>query len=117
MSEYIRPIRRPFEISRKKNPRSSDTGHRWCVDVLDPYARLHDGLSPVLVGDGRLELDRLPTRVEHVDDRRVLLGHEAPPHLARARHLGVVGLEVLREQEEAADPRGLRQGLVALADL
>src|SRR5213594_1797546 len=117
MSEYIRPIRSPFDIKRQKKPRSSDTGHRRGVDVLDAHTRLHDGLTAVLVGDGGLQLDRAAARVERVDDRRVLLGHEAPPDFSRPRHLGVVGLEVLGEQEEAPDPCRLRQGLVALADL
>src|SRR6267143_1448341 len=107
----------PFDISRKKKLRSSDMGRRPGVDVLDLHARLHDALPAVLVGDGGLQLDRVTARVERVDDRSVLLGHEASPHLARARHLGVVGLQILGEEQEAANPRRLRQGLVALADL
>ena len=41
--------------------------------------------------------------VEGLDHGGVLLGHEAAPHLAGARHLRVVRLELLVEQQEARD--------------
>src|SRR5262245_34735812 len=117
ISEYISPIRRPFDMSRKKKPRSSDTCGHLRLDVFDAHPGLHGGLTAVLERDGRRELDLVAARVERLDDRRVLLGHEAPAHLAGARHLGVVGLEVLGQEQEPAKLRGLRQGLVALANL
>src|SRR5437773_7406101 len=117
ISEYMSPISSPFDISRKKKPSSSGTRGHLRVDVFHPHARLEGGLAAVLVGDGGRELHVVAARVERVDDRLVLLGHEASPHLAGARHLGVVGLEVLGQEQEPANLRGLRQRLVALADL
>ena len=41
--------------------------------------------------------------VQRVDQHLVLLGDEAAPHLARARQLAVVGVELLVQDQEAAD--------------
>src|SRR5260370_1266272 len=70
---------------------------------------LHGRLTAVLVGDDRVHRYRRPVREECVDDLGVLLGHEAAPHLPRARDLLVVGVELLVEQDELADARALRQ--------
>ena len=43
--------------------------------------------------------------VERVDQRRVALGDEAAAHLARARQLAVVGVELLVQDQEAPDLR------------
>src|SRR6266542_2925850 len=108
MSAYISPMRIPLESSSSKKPKSSDTDGR-SLDVLDAGARLDGRLPAILVGDGRGQLHLVPAPVERVDDRRVLLGDEPAAHLARARHLRVVGLQILGEEQEAADPGGLRQ--------
>ena len=50
--------------------------------------------------------------VERVDQRRVLLADEAAAHLARARELVVVGVELLVQDQEAVD---LRVGELGLA--
>src|ERR1700686_4277673 len=42
-----------------------------------------------------------PARIERVDQRRVLFGDEAAANLARARHLVVVGIELLVQYQEA----------------
>src|SRR5712692_9342456 len=116
MSEYMSPISTPFDMSRKKKPRVSDMSGRP-FHVLDPNLRLDVRLSAVLVRDGGSQVDLAQARVEGVDDRRVFLGHVPAPHLAGARHLGVVGLQVLGQEEEAPDLRGIRERLVALPDL
>src|SRR6266850_5809860 len=102
MSEYMRPIRMPLVISSTKKPRSSAMdGHP--LDVLDVDRGPQRPLAAILVGDGRRQLDGGAARIERVGDRRVLLGDVAAPDLARTRHLGVVGLQVLGQQQEAAD--------------
>ena len=53
----------------------------------------------------RLDVHRAAAVVERVDQRAVLLGDEAPAHLARARELLVVGVELLVQDEEAVDLR------------
>src|SRR6266478_7669997 len=108
MSEYMSPISTPFDISRKKKPRVSDMSRRP-RHVLDLDARLDGRLAAVLVGDGGGQVDLVLTRVEGVDDGGVFLGDEAAPHLAGARHLGVVGLQILGQEEEAPDLRGIRE--------
>src|SRR6266851_4479094 len=116
MSEYMSPIRTPFDMRRKKKPKVSDMSGRP-FHVLDPDPRLDARLSAVLVRDGGGQVHLAQARVEGVDDRRVFLGHVPAPHLAGARHLGVVGLQVLGQEEEAPDLRGIRERLVALPDL
>src|SRR6185436_17730837 len=116
ISEYIKPIITPFDMSRKKKASASDMGG-LSLHVLDVDARANDGLPAVLVGDARGQLHLAGAAVEGLDHRRVLLGHEPPAHLPGPRHLGVVGLEVLGEEENAADAGGLRQRRVGLGDL
>ena len=85
--------------------------------VLDPDLRLDDRLPAVLVGDGRGQVHLVPAGVERVDDRRVFLGDETPPYLAGACHLGVVGFQVLVQEKEAPDLRGVGKRLIPLPDL
>src|SRR6266481_5733713 len=116
MRVYIRPIMMPLDSSRRRNPKSSNTG-RGLRDVLDAHAGLDGRLSAILVGDARRELGFRHPPVERIDHRRVLVSHVATPDLAGPGDLRVVGLQVLSEQEEPPDPRPLRQRLVASADL
>src|SRR5712692_10571097 len=116
MSAYMSPMRSPLDISSRKNPKSSDTGRR-SFDVFDPDARFDVGLPAVLVGDARRQFDLVLASVERVDHGGVPLRHESPAHLAGARHLGVVRLEILGQEEEPPDLGGVRQCLVPLADL
>src|ERR1700741_3713143 len=110
MSAYISPVSTPLEISSRKKPKSSDMGDR-ALDVLDVHGGFQRALAAVLVRDGGGQLDGVASRVEGVDDRRVLLRHVSAPDLAGARHLRVVGLEILGQQQEAPDLLRLRQGL------
>src|SRR6266446_481379 len=116
ISVYIRPIMMPLDSSRRRNPKSSNTG-RGLRDVFDAHAGLDGRLSAILVGDARRELGFRHPPVERIDHRRVLVGHVATSDLAGPGDLRVVGLQVLGEQEEPPDPRPLRQRLVASADL
>src|SRR5262245_66306080 len=100
MSAYISPVSTPLEISSRKKPKSSDMGD-GSLDVLDVHGGLQRALAAVLVGDGGGELDVATPRVEGLDDRRVFLGDVTASHLAGARHLRVVGLQVLGQQQKA----------------
>src|SRR6185436_9081069 len=116
MSAYMSPMRIPLDIKSRKKPKSSDTSG-GSLHVLDPDARLDGGLPAVLVRDRRRQLDLVLAAVERADHLRILVGHVEAPHFPGARHLRVVGLQVLGEQQEATDPRRLRQCLVRLRDL
>src|SRR5262245_9326442 len=116
ISAYISPMRTPFEIRSRRNPRSSNTGGR-SLHVLDPDVGLDDGLPAVLVGDRGGQQGLVLPAVERLDHRRVFVRDVAPAHLARPGHLCVVGLEVLGEEEEPPDLRRVRQRHVALPDL
>src|SRR5207247_1443773 len=72
-------------------------------DVLHAYARPERGLPAILVGDHGRQLDRVPARVEGVDDGRVLLRDVPPADLSGAGDFGVVGVEVFGEQQEPPD--------------
>src|SRR4029453_5493402 len=116
MSEYISPTSTPLEISSKKKPKSSDMSG-GPLDILDVHGGAQRALAAVLVGDGRGQLDAVAPRVEGLDDRRVLLRHVPAPHLAGAGHLGVVGLQVLGQEQEPPGLLGVGQRLVAPTDL
>src|SRR5262245_47614153 len=60
--------------------------------VLDPKVGRHYSAPAVLELHQRLDVLDVLASVERVDQRRVLLGDEAPAHLARARELVVVGI-------------------------
>src|SRR3954464_6956023 len=61
--------------------------------------------AAVLVAHLRLDMHALAAVVQRGDERRVLFSDEAPAHLARARQLLVVGIELLVQDEEAMDLR------------
>src|SRR6185503_11215218 len=109
MSEYISPISTPLVISASVKPQSS-------MDVLNGDLRAHGGALAVLVGHFGGDLGLARAAVQRLDDRRVLLGDDAPAQLAGARDLGVVGVEILGEQQESAHARRAEQALVALLD-
>src|SRR5919106_4964812 len=56
--------------------------------------------APVFIAHLRLDVDRIPAGVKRLDERAVLLGDVAPAHLARARELAVVRLELLVQDEK-----------------
>src|SRR4029453_6227951 len=116
MSENISPTNTPLEISNKKKPKSSDMSG-GPLDVLDVHGGLQRALAAVLVSDGGAQLDGVAPGVEGLDDRGILLRHVPAPDLAGARHLGVVGLQVLGQEQEAPDLLGVGQRLVATTDL
>src|SRR5215468_11087420 len=71
-------------------------------DVGDLQANLELADAAVLVGDFRGQLDVLRVPIKRGDRGGVFLRHEAPPDLARAGDLVVVGVELLVDEQEAA---------------
>src|SRR5688572_11379694 len=63
--------------------------------------RAHVAGAAVLEANLRLDHAALDARVQRIDDRGVLLAYEAAAHLARARELSVVGIELLVQDHEA----------------
>src|SRR5579875_52741 len=61
--------------------------------------------AAVLELDLGLDLAGAGVAVERLDEGRVFLGDEAPPDLAGAGQLAVIGVELLAQDEEAADLR------------
>src|SRR3990172_1505988 len=59
--------------------------------------------APVLVAYLRLDVHVFAAAVERLHQGGVLLGDEPPPHLARARELLVVGIEILVQDQETVD--------------
>src|SRR6185369_8859330 len=110
MSEYISPISTPLVTSTSVNPQSN-------TDILDDNLRPHGRALAVLVGHLGGDLGFGGAAVECFDHRSVLLGNDAPAQFPGARDLGVVGIEILGEQQEAPHARRFKQALVALFDL
>src|SRR5689334_17095133 len=110
MSEYMRPISTPLATSASVKPQSN-------TDVLDGDPGAQRRALAVFIGDfgGDLGLGRAV--VERLDHRLVFLRDHAAPELPCARDLGVVGVEILGEQEEPPHARGPEQPLVAALDL
>ena len=102
-------------LYREERARGAAIGHaqrlREGLGVADAHVGPHGAGAAVLVGDLGLDLHDVALRVERLDQRRVLLGDEAPAHLARAGDLLVVGVELLVQQEEPADLRARELGL------
>src|ERR1700730_8922840 len=123
ISVYISPIITPLVISTSVNCQSrSSMGwfhqrRRRFVGAVDRHVRPNRRFASIFVGDVGDELDVALAAVERLDDRIVFLGDVAPPDLAGAGDLVVVGVELLVQQQEAPDPRRRRQAGVALADL
>ena len=67
--------------------------------------------AAVLELDERLDVLDRRARVERVDQHRVFFGDEAAAHLARARQLVVVGIELLVQDQEAVHLRVGETGL------
>src|SRR5216117_1126747 len=111
------PMRIPLDIRSTKNRPSTSSMRDRPFDVLHAYARPERGLPAILVGDHGRQLDRVPARVEGVDDGRVLLRDVPPADLSGAGDFGVVGVEVFGEQQEPPDSGRVRQRGVALTDL
>src|SRR5436305_693169 len=61
--------------------------------------------APVLIAHLRLDVHALAAVVQRRDERRIFFPDEAPAHLARARQLLVVGIELLVQDQEAMDLR------------
>ena len=76
--------------------------------VADLHARRDRALAAVLEGHlgGDVGLGRAV--IERLDQRRVALGDEAAAHLLGPRHLAVVGVELLVQDQEALDLRARR---------
>src|SRR5215469_10727212 len=79
------------------------------LHIFDRDIGLERPLAPVLVGDFGRQLDLLRAAVEPLDHSSVFLGDETAPDLAGAGNLVVVRIELLVEQQEAADARRNRQ--------
>src|SRR3954465_1724635 len=61
--------------------------------------------AAVLIAHLRLDVHALAAVVQRRDERRIFFSDEAPAHLARARQLLVVGIELLVQDQEAMDLR------------
>src|SRR6476646_10645322 len=73
--------------------------------VLDAQVGGHQAGAPVLELDERLDVLDRTAGVERIDQHAVFFGDESAPHLARARQLVVVGIELLVQDQEAAHLR------------
>src|SRR5918997_4340530 len=119
-SARIAPFDRPLIVSWMNVSTASSTpgeeasalgrpGGRGTVHGLD--GERHVALDPrsVLVGDRRADGHVAAVAVERRDDGRIALADHAAPHLARARQLLVVGVELLVQEHEALHADALRQ--------
>src|SRR5436190_20913855 len=80
--------------------------------VADREVGRDHAAAPVLVLDLHLDVRALAAVVERGHQRAVLLGDRAAPHLAGARQLAIVGVELLVQDEEAMDLRAGELGLL-----
>jgi len=71
----------------------------------------------VLEGDGGVDRDRRVAAIDRVDDVAVFLADHAAAHLAGAGQLAVIGVQLLVQQQEAADALRLRQAGIHRLDL
>src|SRR5215470_4766150 len=86
-------------------------------DVVHEHRRSELALAAVLEGNLHDQLCLVGAVIKCANYGGVLLGDEAAPHLAGACDLGVVGVELLVEQHDAADLGHAGQGRIDLLDL
>src|SRR4029453_241547 len=72
---------------------------------FDTQVRGHHVGPPVLEAHQCLDVLRLPSSVQRIDQRRIFFRDIAAPHLARTRELVVVGIEFLVQDQEAVNLR------------
>src|SRR5438309_4704078 len=115
ISRSAAPIFLPVLIGRDATGRDSRRLPRR-GDAVGP--RLHDSQvrryrtgAPVLEAHLRLDEAARLARVEGIDQRGVFLADMAAAHLARARELAVVGVELLLQYEETLDLRVAERGI------
>src|SRR5438552_7418226 len=95
--------------SRSSSRRSMALGGRARRHRREGLHRVHGQVRPHRAGppilESHLRLDdaALHARIEGVDHGRVFLADETAAHLARARELAVVGIELLVQDHEAMD--------------
>src|ERR1700676_5660509 len=78
-------------------------GDRHGLGVADLEVGLERALAAVLEGDLGRDLRALAARIERVDQRLESLADEAPAHLAGARELAVIRVELLVQDQEPVD--------------
>src|SRR5438552_1137905 len=110
----------PLALARAAQ-RLDGGGDRRGLGVADLEVGLERSLASVLEGHLRRDLCALAAGIERVDQRLEPLADEAPAHLARARELAVIGVELLVQDQETMDLRArerrlLRQVAIHLLD-
>src|SRR5262245_54120461 len=81
--------------------------------VLDRHARSNSRFSPVLEGDVGHKINIARSTVKRLDNGVVLFGNEATAYFAGARDFVVVCIELLVEEEKAANARSSGQAGIA----
>src|SRR5713101_4949919 len=113
MSEYINPTDKPLTSSANAKPSSSLMerlpsgrlqGIRGDPSAVNCERRLENALAAILERDLHGHFDLVGAAVKGLNDIGIFVGDEAAADLAGAGHLGVVGLQFLIEQQEAANP-------------
>src|SRR5688572_11544064 len=108
-SARIAPFDRPLIVNWMNVSMASSTpgdeasppgrpGGRGTVHGRDGERHVAPGPRSVLVGDRRADSHVATVAVERRDDVRIALTDDAAPHLACARELLVVGVELLVQQ-------------------
>ena len=77
--------------------------------VHNAQIRLDDAFAAVLVAHGRAHVDPVQSCVHRLDHIGIAGVENVPPQLARAGHLGLVGVKLLVQQHETPHPAGRRQ--------
>src|ERR1700692_3468776 len=73
--------------------------------LLDPQIGGDHAAAPILELHQRLDVLHVLVRIQRVDQHAILFSNEVAAHLARARELVVVGIELLVKDDEAVNLR------------
>src|ERR1700730_8562425 len=80
-----------------------DAGYRNGLEIADLHARAKHALAPILERHLGRDVGLLFTGIERGHERSIQLRDEAPAHFLRPRALAVIGIELLVQDEKAAD--------------
>src|SRR5215207_1638907 len=126
INEYMSPIDAPLMSSANANSSSSPIagsrsrsfqGASGRCRAMDGDGGIERAPAAIFERDLHAQLNLLGVAVECFDDLGILLGDEVAANLAGARHLGVVGFELLVDKQDPAHAYRVRKRQVDLCDL
>src|SRR4051794_17430491 len=99
----IPPLREAYELAARSCRTLQDGGNGDWIDVADLHARRQHALAPVLERHLGGNIGLGGAGIKRRDQGGIALRNEAAAHFLRPRDFAVIGVELLVQDEKAAD--------------